>query len=260
MRSSLDSHSLDNMVIEAWDAIRHCAATLEIVHRRAHSQNAAKTINDRDRQAFSQEDNVTSPRDNNICLLLADGVHDTSDHLFWGKNVHREGILRTFEHSSADEEWADASRLHVTVVAILLQLASQGLIDGHGAPLTGAVISQACNSGHSCHGGDRYDVTLLVRNHVRKELANSVQVGCSVDGHRSLDHLIAELQGGLAADDASVVDQHRHVPERLLGLAGRVSDLLALRHIEVHDENVSLRHAVFDQDLLGLLHSLEVDI
>ena len=68
--------SLDLVLIEAWNSVRHGATSLKVVHLVAKAQNAANLVGPRSWQKLHQEDDVATIWDHNHGLLLADSIDD----------------------------------------------------------------------------------------------------------------------------------------------------------------------------------------
>ncbi len=138
--------SVDFVFVESWDPVCHLATSLEVVHLVAKTQDAANLVSPARGQELDEEDDVASVRNHYHGFLLADGVDDSSHCLLRRKNVHRECSLGAIEHSSVDEVRADTGRLDELVMAILLQLKSQRVVNCDGARFAGTVVGQARNT------------------------------------------------------------------------------------------------------------------
>lgn len=198
------------MGVEAWDAISHCSSTLEVVHLVREAEDGTNLVDERGWKKLHPEDDVAAIWDSDHGLLLPDCINDPCHCLFGREDVHWEGTLGSLEHSRVDKVRADASRLNIAIVSVLLELESDALVDGNGSPLARTVVWQAWNSSETRHRGNRNDVSSLVSDHVWEELTDSMHVRHCVHMHRPLDHRISQLQRLVSTDDTRVVDQYSH--------------------------------------------------
>lgn len=120
-----------------------------------------------------------------------------------------ESLAVRVNERSARKRRMDHRRLDLRALVDMLELLPQTFVEREQARLGCAVIDQVGHCHETRHAGCAHDVALFLRDHVRQECLDQVEVAQQVDVEQLAQVIRARIQYAVSVRNARIIDEYR---------------------------------------------------